>query len=94
MGYAADGLPVAGSLDPECERVYKQLKIRRKHRFLVMRIDPTSEAIVIETIGARDAAIAARRGRPSFTFRITWRSGRATRAGPVSTTKSVLWATS
>ena len=56
--YTAEQKAVAGSLDPECERVYKQLKIRRKHRFLVMRIDPTSEAIVIETIGARDAAIA------------------------------------
>ena len=49
----------AGSVDPRCKEVFTQLKIRRKHRYIVYKIDPETEAVVVETIGARDADLDA-----------------------------------
>ena len=49
----------AGSVDPRCKEVFTQLKIRRKHRYVVYKIDPETEAVVVETIGARDADLDA-----------------------------------
>ncbi|KAJ8606839.1 hypothetical protein CTAYLR_009178 [Chrysophaeum taylorii] len=48
---------LAGSVDPECEKVFQLLKIRRKHRFLVYRIDPDTEAVIPEIIGPREATL-------------------------------------
>ena len=49
---------VAGSIDPECAKVFQLLKIRRKHRFIVYKIDSATEAVVPETIGARASGLA------------------------------------
>ena len=49
----------AGSVDPRCKGGLPQLKIRRKHRYIVYKIDPETEAVVVETIGARDADLDA-----------------------------------
>ena len=49
--------PVAGTVDPECQKVFELLKIRRKHRFVVYKIDADSEAVVPETIGARKSGM-------------------------------------
>ncbi|CAH0368347.1 unnamed protein product [Pelagomonas calceolata] len=49
----------AGSVDPRCKEVFTQLKIRRKHRYVVYKIDPETEAVVVETIGERDADLDA-----------------------------------
>jgi cofilin len=48
---------VAGSIDDECGKVFQLLKIRRKHRFIVYKIDATTEAVVPETIGPRDSGL-------------------------------------
>jgi len=49
--------PVAGTVAPECKKVFELLKIRRKHRFVVYKIDPDSEAVVPETVGPRASAL-------------------------------------
>mmetsp|Transcript_19100 Transcript_19100/g.58795 ORF Transcript_19100/g.58795 Transcript_19100/m.58795 type:complete len:182 (-) Transcript_19100:51-596(-) len=48
---------VAGSVDAKCGEVFQLLKIRRKHRFIVYRIDPETEAVVVETIGERKSGL-------------------------------------
>ena len=48
---------VAGSIDDECGKVFQLLKIRRKHRFIVYKIDATTEAVVPETIGPRASGL-------------------------------------
>ena len=35
---------VAGSIDDECGKVFQLLKIRRKHRFIVYKIDSATDA--------------------------------------------------
>lgn len=49
---------VAGSVDPSCKQVFEKLKIRRKHRFIIYKIDAESEAVVPETIGERKGGLA------------------------------------
>ena len=49
---------LAGSIDPQCAEVFQLLKIRRKHRFIVYKIDAETEAVVPETIGPRGAGLA------------------------------------
>ncbi|KAJ1451298.1 hypothetical protein M885DRAFT_530001 [Pelagophyceae sp. CCMP2097] len=48
----------AGSIDPDCKAVFEQLKIRRKHRFMILKIDQATEAVVVEHVGARSATLA------------------------------------
>lgn len=43
----------AGTVADECTEAYERLKIRRKHKFIVYKIDGDSEAIVIEKASAR-----------------------------------------
>lgn len=49
---------VAGSVDPECKKIFELLKIRRKHRYIVYKIDAETEAVVPETVGARNETLA------------------------------------
>mmetsp|Transcript_6644 Transcript_6644/g.9873 ORF Transcript_6644/g.9873 Transcript_6644/m.9873 type:complete len:100 (+) Transcript_6644:81-380(+) len=44
---------VAGSVDPSCKEQFQLLKIRRKHRFLVYKIDAETEVVIPEIIGPR-----------------------------------------
>ena len=48
---------MAGSVDSSCAEVFQLLKIRRKHRFIVYKIDAATEAVVPETIGERKAGL-------------------------------------
>ena len=43
------------SFAPECGTVYEELKIRRKHRFIVFKMDDENTTVSIEQIGARSA---------------------------------------
>eukprot|EP00616_Rhizochromulina_sp_CCMP1243_P016942 CAMPEP_0118969466 /NCGR_PEP_ID=MMETSP1173-20130426/6559_1 /TAXON_ID=1034831 /ORGANISM="Rhizochromulina marina cf, Strain CCMP1243" /LENGTH=171 /DNA_ID=CAMNT_0006918711 /DNA_START=6 /DNA_END=518 /DNA_ORIENTATION=+ len=45
----------AGTIDPACADVYEQFKIRRKHKFVVYRIDAESEAVVVDIASAKKA---------------------------------------
>lgn len=44
----------AGTIADECTVAYQRLKIRRKHRYIVYKIDGESEAIVIEKASPRN----------------------------------------
>ena len=46
-------------VDPECSRIFELLKIRRKHRFIVYKIDSDTEAVVPETIGPRAGGLVS-----------------------------------
>ncbi|KAL0223262.1 hypothetical protein P9112_002652 [Eukaryota sp. TZLM1-RC] len=43
------------SIDPKCTTLYEELKLRKKHRFLIFRMDPTYKNVVEEFVADRDA---------------------------------------
>lgn len=50
------GRCAAEKLDPACLETIKQLKIRRRHRYIIFQI--VDDTVVVENAGARDAGVA------------------------------------
>lgn len=48
---------MASRVDDACAETYNQFKIRRKHRFVVFKIDLESEAIVVEHVGTKNGTV-------------------------------------
>jgi cofilin len=48
---------VASKVDPSCSETFTAFKIRRKHRYIVFRIDLETEAIVVDNAGAKNATV-------------------------------------
>mmetsp|Transcript_7918 Transcript_7918/g.14368 ORF Transcript_7918/g.14368 Transcript_7918/m.14368 type:complete len:171 (-) Transcript_7918:71-583(-) len=47
----------AGTVSDDCYPTFEQLKIRRKHKFIIFKIDTETEEIVVETTGAKKATL-------------------------------------
>ncbi|KAL0212779.1 hypothetical protein RCL1_006405 [Eukaryota sp. TZLM3-RCL] len=43
------------AIDAECPRIYEELKLGKKHRFIIFRMDSAYRKVVVETVGDRDA---------------------------------------
>ena len=47
----------AGSVSDDCYPTYEQMKIRRKHKFIVFKIDGETEQIVVELAGPKKGTL-------------------------------------
>lgn len=46
------------SVDDKCQEEYTALRMKRAHRYLILKVNDEKNRIVIEHIGARDASFA------------------------------------
>jgi len=46
------------SYAPECRQVYEELKIRRKHKYILFKMDDENTLVTVESVGARDKTFA------------------------------------
>lgn len=46
------------SLDDECISEFSALRMKRAHRYLIMKVNDDKSKVIIEHIGARDATFA------------------------------------
>jgi hypothetical protein len=46
------------SCDDQCTQEYTQLRMKRTHRFLIMKVNDDKSKIIVEHIGPREATFA------------------------------------